>query len=369
MAVHEFSAAKLARIKARLIELARELGFQQLGVTGVDLAADEARLAQWLAAGRHGEMQYMARHGARRSRPAELMPGTVRVICVRMDCFAPDVPAPEQVLARGDRAYIARYALGRDYHLILRKRLQQLADRLVGEIGPFGYRAFADSAPVLEKPLARNAGLGWIGKHTNLINSRAGSLFVLGELYTDLPLPVDAPATDHCGSCTACIPACPTDAITAPYEIDARRCISYLTIELHGPIPREFRAAMGNRVFGCDDCQLACPWNKFASPAQDPDFRSRHGLGDPELTDLFGWTEAQYAERAQGSALKRLGYRRWLRNLAVALGNAPTSPQVVAALRARCDEPDPVLREHIGWALLQHQQDPGPGPSYSRTAL
>ena len=356
MAAHEFSAAQLAHIKARLVELARELGFQQLGVAGIDLAEDEARLRQWLAAGRHGEMEYMARHGERRSRPAELVPGTVRVICVRMDCFAPDVPDAAEVLAQGDRAYIARYALGRDYHHIVRNRLQTLADRLVEEIGPFGYRAFADSAPVLEKPLARNAGLGWIGKHTNLINSRAGSLFVLGELYTDLPLPVDAPATDHCGSCTACLPACPTEAITAPYQLDARRCISYLTIESHRAIPEEFREAMGNRVFGCDDCQLACPWNKFSSPAQEPGFRSRNGLGDPELTELFALSEAQYLERTRGSALKRLGYRRWLRNLAVALGNAPTSAVVVAALRERSDDADPLLREHVAWALGRHSQ-------------
>ena len=345
---------ELARIKARLVELARELGFQQLGVAGVELAADEARLQQWLAEGRHGEMQYMARHGTLRSRPAELVPGTVRVISVRMDCTAPDVPQASRVLARGDRAYIARYALGRDYHHILRNRLQLLANRLVEEIGPFGYRPFTDSAPVLEKPLARDAGLGWIGKHTNLINARAGSLFVLGEMYTDLPLPVDTPATDHCGSCTACIPACPTAAITAPYELDARRCISYLTIELHGSVPQEFRVAMGNRVFGCDDCQLACPWNKFASPAQEPGFLSRNGLGDPELVELFGWTEAEYVERTQGSALKRLGYGRWLRNIAIALGNAPTSPPVLAALRSRSGNADPVVREHVAWALAQH---------------
>ena len=345
---------ELARIKARLVELARELGFQQLGVAGVELAADEARLQQWLAEGRHGEMQYMARHGTLRSRPAELVPGTVRVISVRMDCTAPDVPEASGVLARGDRAYIARYALGRDYHHILRNRLQQLANRLVEEIGPFGYRPFTDSAPVLEKPLARDAGLGWIGKHTNLINARAGSLFVLGEMYTDLPLPVDTPATDHCGSCTACIPACPTAAITAPYELDARRCISYLTIELHGSVPQEFRVAMGNRVFGCDDCQLACPWNKFASPAQEPGFLSRNGLGDPELVELFGWTEAEYVERTQGSALKRLGYGRWLRNIAIALGNAPTSLPVLAALRSRSGDADPVVREHVEWALAQH---------------
>jgi epoxyqueuosine reductase len=260
------------------------------------------------------------------------------------------------VLADPSRAYIARYALGRDYHHVVRRRLQKLAAALTREIGPFGYRAFADSAPVLEKPLARNAGLGWIGKHTNLINPRSGSLFVLGELYTDLPLPVDARGEDHCGSCTACLPACPTGAITAPYRLDARRCISYLTIELHGSIPVELRAPMGNRVFGCDDCQLACPWNKFAQVARDPDFRSRNGLDAPELVELFGWSEDQYLARTEGSALRRLGYGRWLRNLAVALGNAPTSGPVLAALRLRSEEADEVVREHVAWALAAHSK-------------
>jgi len=346
--------AELLRIKSRLRELATSYGFQQLGVSGVDLAADEGRLRQWLAEGRHGGMEFMERHGTRRSRPAELVPGTVRVISLRMDCFAPEAVPAETVLGDPTRAYVARYALGRDYHHIVRGRLQKLASALVAEIGPFGYRAFVDSGPVMEKPLARDAGLGWIGKHTNLINVRAGSQFVLGELYTDLPLPVDTPATDHCGSCTACITACPTGAITAPYQLDARLCISYLTIEHHGPIPEPLRAALGNRVFGCDDCQLACPWNKFAQVASDPGFRARNGLDGPALVELFAWSEAEYLARTEGSALRRLGYRRFLRNLAVALGNAPASPEVRGALAARRDDSDAIVREHVAWALAQH---------------
>jgi epoxyqueuosine reductase len=351
----DFSPAELLDIKAQLQREAGDLGFQQVGVSGIDLAADEARLARWLAAGRHGDMHWMARHGQKRSRPAELVPGTVRVISVRMDCFAPAAPA-EPVLADARLAYIARYALGRDYHHVLRKRLQRLADALEARVGAFGYRAFVDSAPVLEKPLARNAGLGWIGKHTNLISTAAGSQFVLGELFTDLPLPVDQPATDHCGSCSACLPACPTGAITAPYELDARRCISYLTIEFHGVIPEEFQAAMGNRVFGCDDCQLACPWNKFARAAAEPDFRARNGLEAPTLVALFGWTEQEYLDRTAGSALRRLGYGRWLRNLAVALGNAPSEPAVLDALRARLDANDPVVLAQVTAALARHSR-------------
>ncbi len=352
---HSFTTAELVRFKTRLGELAAGLGFQQLGVAGVDLAADEARLERWLAEGRHGEMKFMARHGRRRSRPAELIPGTLRVVCVRMDCFAPDAVPAGEVLAQGHRAYVARYALGRDYHHIVRNRLQRLADALAAEIGPFGYRAFVDSGPVLEKPLARNAGLGWIGKHTNLIHPRAGSQFVLGELFTDLPLPVDSPAADRCGTCTACIPACPTGAITAPYQLDARRCISYLTIEYHGSIPDALREQMGNRVFGCDDCQLACPWNKFAELASDPGFRTRNGLDAAELAELFGWSESEYLDRTRGSALRRLGYGRWLRNIAVALGNAPASARAVAVLRARLDYPDDVVREQVAWALERQQ--------------
>ncbi len=356
---NDLSVEQLRELRERCRIYAEELGFQQLGVAGVDLARDEQRLAAWLAAGHHGAMDFMARHGEKRSRPAQLLPGTLRVISVRMDCFAPDGARAEQVLTDGSLAYIARYALGRDYHHILRPRLQKLADRIAADIGPFGYRAFVDSAPVLEKPLARNAGLGWIGKHTNLINAKAGSEFVLGELFTDLPLPVDEPATDHCGSCTACLPACPTGAIHAPYQLDARRCISYLTIELHGPIPLEFREAIGNRIFGCDDCQLVCPWNKFAVVAAEPGFRARHGLDAPGLVTLFGWSEERYLEATTGSALRRLGYLRWLRNLAVALGNAPPSPEAVAALEARRGHADDVVREHVEWALARQRARAG----------
>ncbi len=356
-----FTAGELARLRTRLDALALELGFDQVGVAATGLPEDEVNLERWLADGRHGGMDYMARHGRRRSRPDELVPGTLRVISVRMATTAPDArPAPE-VLADGSKAYIARYALGRDYHKALRGRLAELASRLGAQIEPFGYRAFVDSAPVMEKPLARNAGLGWIGKHTNLINERAGSLFMLGELFTDLPLPIDARAPDRCGSCNACIPACPTGAITAPYQLDARRCISYLTIEHHGSIPEALRPAIGNRIFGCDDCQLVCPWNKFARVAAEPDFRVRHRLDAADLVDLFRWTEPQYLARSQGSALRRLGFRRWLRNIAVALGNAPRSAPATAALAERHDDADPVVREHVRWALARQETSRGPG--------
>ena len=349
------TAGELARLRGRIDEIAKDLGFDQVGVAGVDVPEDEANLERWLAERRHGGMEYMARHGLRRSRPGELLPGTLSVISVRMATSASDARPAAEVLTDGGRGYIARYALGRDYHKVLRTRLAMLAERLESEIGPFGYRAFVDSAPVMEKPLARNAGLGWIGKHTNLINERAGSLFMLGELFTDLPLPADVPAKDRCGSCSACIPACPTGAITAPYQLDARRCISYLTIEHHGPIPEELRPAIGNRVFGCDDCQLVCPWNKFARVAAEPDFRVRHRLDSPDLVELFRWSEAEYLAKTEGSALRRLGFRRWLRNIAVALGNAPASARAIAALQARSDDPDPVVREHVGWALARQQ--------------
>jgi epoxyqueuosine reductase len=331
-----------------------ELGFQQVGVAATELGADEARLLDWLDRGRHGEMAWMASHGTRRSRPSELVPGTLRVISVRMDYLPADAAAMQDVLEDPTRAYVSRYALGRDYHKVLRTRLQKLADRIAEVTGPFGYRAFTDSAPVLEKPLARNAGLGWIGKHTNLIDKRAGSWFFLGELYTDLPLPPDAPAGDHCGTCTRCIEVCPTGAIVAPYQLDARRCISYLTIELPGSIPLELRPLIGNRIYGCDDCQLVCPWNKFARVSAEPDFRERHGLGSASLVELFAWDEAGFLARTEGSAIRRLGWDRWLRNLAVALGNAPSSAAVVAALQARAAHPSALVREHVTWALERH---------------
>jgi epoxyqueuosine reductase len=332
----------------------RELGFQQLGIAGVELGEDESHLRDWLAKGQHGTMDYMARHGDKRSRPGELVPGTLRVISARMDYGTGDDAAAWATLAAGGDAYVARYALGRDYHKVMRGRLQKLADRIADGIGPFGYRAFVDSAPVLERALARDAGLGWIGKHSCLINKSAGSWFFLGEIYTDLPLPVDAPAGAHCGTCSRCIQVCPTGAIVAPYRVDARRCISYLTIELKEAIPEELRPLMGNRVFGCDDCQLACPWNKFAVRHEQTDFGVRNGLDRAALAELFAWEEEQFLQRTEGSAIRRTGYAGWLRNIAVGLGNAPTSPEVLAALASRREHPDPMVREHVAWALAQH---------------
>ena len=350
--------ADLKLLRVRLDEYARELGFSGVGVADVELREDEQALQEWLAAGMHGEMDYMSRHGAKRSRPAELLSGTVRVISVRMDYWPGEAKPADGVLANKELAYVSRYALGRDYHKTLRQGLQKLAGRIAADAGPFGYRVFVDSAPVLEKPLARNAGLGWIGNHTNLIASDAGSWFFLGEIYTDLPLPADQPASAHCGSCTACIPACPTGAIVAPGKLDARRCISYLTIELQGPIPEELRSALGNRIYGCDDCQLVCPWNKFARAATHPDFKVRHGLDSATLVELFRWSAAEFAERMAGSAIHRIGYERWLRNIAVALGNAPNNADVVAALTARASDASALVREHVAWALRQLQQRP-----------
>ncbi len=332
-----------------------ELGFQQVGITGTDLDADEAHLVNWLAAGRHGEMDYMQRHGTRRSRPEELVPGTLRVISVRMDYWPEDAAAPDTVLDDPALAYLSRYALGRDYHKLIRKRLQRLADRIAALTGPFGYRAFTDSAPVLEKALAQQAGLGWIGKHTNLINERAGSWFFIGELYTNLPLPTDTTGENHCGSCQACIDVCPTRAIVAPYQLDARLCISYLTIELSGPIPEQLRPLIGNRIYGCDDCQLVCPWNRFARPSGEHDFQTRNGLDTDTLLRLFAWDRQDFENRLQGSAIYRIGHECWLRNIAVALGNAPTSPEVIAALEGRREAASELVREHIDWALQQHR--------------
>jgi len=339
---------------ANLRRWAEELGFAKLGVGRIDLSSDEAHFLDWLRAGFSGEMQYMARHGVKRSRPAQLLPGTVSCVSVRMDYWPADAAGAEATLANGSVAYVSRYALGRDYHKLMRARLQKLCDRIQGAVGPFGYRVFTDSAPVLEKALARNAGLGWIGKHTNLIDRNAGSYFFLGEIYLDLELPEDAPSTAHCGTCGACMPACPTGAIVAPYRLDARRCISYLTIELHGSIPLEFRRAIGNRIYGCDDCQLACPWNKFARPTAERDFAVRHGLDHGQLAQLFSWSEAEFLEKTSGSAIRRIGHERWLRNIAVALGNAPTSPQVIQALEERAQHPSAMVREHVHWALAQH---------------
>ena len=335
----------------------RALGFQQLGICDINLSQAEQGLQDWLAAGFHGEMDYMARHGVARSRPDELVPGTIRVISVRMDYLPEGRDALRQRLDQPAEAFISRYALGRDYHKLLRRRLQQLAERIQATAGPFGYRAFTDSAPVMEKPLAEKAGLGWIGKHTNLINRHAGSFFFLGELYTDLPLPVDQPVSGHCGSCTACIEICPTRAIVAPWRLDARRCISYLTIELHGAIPLEFRPGIGNRIYGCDDCQVVCPWNRYAQMTGEQDFMPRHGLDKATLLELFAWDEATFLQKTEGSAIRRLGHERWLRNTAIALGNAPQGEDVIAALKERLNGVSGLVREHVIWAL-QRQTDP-----------
>ncbi len=343
-----------AALLAEIRRLSHELGFAGLGIARIDLAADEANFLDWLRAGFNGEMQYMARHGVKRSRPAELLPGTVSCISVRLNYWPEEAADAEATLADGSAGYVSRYALGRDYHKLMRRRLQKLCDRIESVVGPFGHRVFTDSAPVLEKALARNAGLGWIGKHTNLIDRDSGSYFFLGEIYLDLDLPAGEPAGAHCGSCSACLPACPTGAIVAPYRLDARRCISYLTIELAGSIPLEFRRAIGNRIYGCDDCQLVCPWNKFARPTAERDFAVRHGLDNSRLAELFAWSEAEFLERTRGSAIRRIGYERWLRNIAVALGNAPTSPELLVALRSRAQHPSPVVREHVQWALAQH---------------
>ncbi len=330
-----------------------ELGFQAVGIADADLSAAEPGLLEWLGKGWHGEMDYMARHAALRAQPAALQPGTLRVISCRMDYASGDTDELA-ALADGNRAYVARYARGRDYHKVLRNRLQELCDRIEADNGAFGYRVFTDSAPVMEVELATKAGIGWRGKHTLLLSREGGSWFFLGEILTDLPLPVDGPATDHCGTCTRCIEVCPTQAIVAPYRLDARRFISYLTIELKGAIPEDLRQLVGNRVYGCDDCQLHCPWNSFARATDEPDFAVRNGLDAATLVDLFSWTESEFDERLRGSAIRRIGHERWLRNLAVGLGNAPTSPAIVGALKARADDPSSMVREHVQWALERH---------------
>ena len=334
---------------------AEALGFAELGITGIDLGAHEAYLQKWLAAGYHGEMEYMARHGSKRSRPEELIPGTASVLSLRMD-YLPGGADPEAILENPEKAYVSRYALGRDYHKLMRSRLAQLAKRLENELGGGQYRAFVDSAPVLERAIAERAGLGWIAKNTMLINQRAGSWFFLGEIYTDIPFPADPPKTEkHCGTCSACLEICPTDAFTGPFSLDARRCISYLTIEHHGSIDPELRPLMGNRIYGCDDCQLVCPWNKFAQQTIEPDFAPRNGLDAADLIDLFAWSEQEFSERTLGSAIRRIGHERWLRNIAVALGNAPTDSAVVDALEARLSHPSELVREHVQWALARHR--------------
>lgn len=358
----------LAALAARIKALAIEFGFQRCGIADIALNQDEAHLRDWLAQGLYGTMDWMARHGDKRSRPTELVPGTLRAISVGLDYGRDDDEDAWRTLADGERAYVARYALGRDYHKLMRHRLQTLAERIADEIGPFGYRVFVDSAPVLERALARNAGLGWIGKHTCLIDKHGGSWFFLGEIYVDLPLPTDPPADAHCGTCTRCIDICPTRAIVAPYRLDARRCIAYLTIEHEGAIDEALRPAIGNRIFGCDDCQLICPWNKFAKRTDEADFRARNDLDKATLATLFAWSEEEFLRRTEGSPIRRSGYARWLRNLAIALGNAPTTPETLAALASRRNldasafsaHPERATDEaamvcaHIDWALRRH---------------
>ncbi len=346
--MHETDLAQLAQ---QIKQWGRELGFAGVGIADGDLSAAETGLQAWLDQDFHGEMDYMAAHGTKRSRPAELVPGTLRIISARLDYFPPIAADPHAVMADADAAYIARYALGRDYHKVLRNRLQNLAEKISAEVGTHHFRVFTDSAPVLEVSLAEKSGLGWRGKHTLLLNRQHGSWFFLGEIYTDLPLPVDAPEANHCGTCQACIDVCPTQAILAPYRLDARRCISYLTIELKGSIPLELRPLLGNRIYGCDDCQLVCPWNRFAQTATLPDFVVRNGLDSARLLNLFAWSEADFNERLAGSPIRRIGHERWLRNIAVALGNAPASPAVETALGAQLNHDSALVREHVVWAL------------------
>lgn len=341
-------------VLSQIRDIAATLGFQQLAVTDIDLSAYEPQLDAWLARNFHGEMEYMLRHRDLRLHPEDLHPGTIRVLSVRMD-YSLEKKQSLTPLKNREQAYISRYARGRDYHKLIRKRLQQLAERITDLAGPMGYRAFVDSAPVLERALAEKAGLGWIGKNTMLLNRKAGSWFFLGELFTDLPLPIDKPVSGHCGSCTACLDICPTQAFAGPNELDARRCISYLTIELKGSIPEDLRAAIGNRVFGCDDCQLICPWNKFSQLSAEKDFAPRHGLDNADLSELFLWSEETFMRNTEGSAIRRTGYEGWLRNLAVGLGNAPSTIPVLSALQSRQQHPSALVREHVAWALQQHE--------------
>jgi epoxyqueuosine reductase len=347
-------AVREAGIEERVKRWGRELGFDAVAISGTELDREEARLVEWLGRGWHGEMDYMARHGTRRARPAELVPGTLSVITARLDYTPRDARDAAEVLEDPELAFVSRYALGRDYHKMLRSKLQALADRMTSELGAFAYRVFTDSAPVMEVALAERAGLGWRGKHTLLLSRDAGSLFFLGELFVGLDLARDAATTEHCGTCTRCIEVCPTQAIVAPYELDARRCISYLTIEHKGSIPEALRPLMGNRIYGCDDCQIVCPWNKYARIATEPGFAVRNGLDDAALTALFAWSEEDFNRRLEGSAIRRIGHERWLRNIAVALGNAPSTPAVREALASRRGDPSPLVREHVRWALARH---------------
>lgn len=344
----------LVELASRIKAWGKALGFQSVGISDTELGAAEAQLLQWLADGHHGAMDYMAKHGLKRARPAELVPGTLRVISLRMNYYPRDVRPAQSVLNDAQRAFISRYALGRDYHKVLRKRMQQLVEQITAAVPDAACRVFTDSAPVLEVELAQKAGLGWRGKHTLLLSREHGSYFFLGEIFINLPLPTDRADKNHCGTCRACLDICPTQAIIAPYQLDARRCISYLTIELKGSIPTELRPLIGNRIYGCDDCQMVCPWNRFAHPTVEADFAVRNGLDDAALVDLFAWSETDFRARLAGSAIYRIGYAQWLRNLAVALGNAPTTPEVVYALQQRANDPSEIVREHVAWALQRH---------------
>lgn len=336
----------------------KALGFHDVRIADAhaDMSTVESGLFHWLEQGYHGTMDYMAKHGTKRTRPAELEPGTQRIISVCMNYAPPAVKNSWEVIQAGERAFISRYALGRDYHKVIRARLQKLADQITEAAGPFNYRVFSDSAPVMEVAWAQKAGLGWRGKHTLLLNRQAGSMFFLGEMYVDLPLPVDEETPSYCGSCTRCIDICPTQAIVAPYQVDARRCISYLTIELKDSIPEPLRPLIGNRIYGCDDCQLVCPWNKYAKITNENDFHVRNGLDDVSLIELFSWDQATFEVKLAGSAIRRIGYQQWLRNIAVGLGNAPYSTEIVQALQARADDPSVIVREHVQWALQQQHQ-------------
>lgn len=350
--LHPNGDVDYVRLAGLIKQQGKELGFQQIGISDIDLNGAADHLHQWLASHCHGEMEYMARNTELRRHPDQLLPGTLTIISARMD-YLVDVTTAEGVMRNPELGFISRYALGRDYHKLLRKRLQKLADYITEIAGEYGYRVFTDSAPVLEKAIAEKAGLGWIGKHSNLLSRDAGSWFFLGEIFTTLPLPTDQSLTKHCGDCSACIDLCPTRAIVAPYQVDARRCISYLTIELRGSIPVELRPLMGNRIYGCDDCQLVCPWNRFAAFTAEQDFLPRHGLDAPQLLELFSWSEEQFMQRLEGSPIRRIGYECWLRNIAVALGNGPKSAAVIAALQEKLGHPSPMVREHVQWALEQ----------------
>jgi len=355
----DLNSTDLQQLAKQIKQLGQSLGFQQVGITDTDLSDAEKQLNNWLKAGLHGEMSFMQKHGTKRTRPHELHEGTIRVISCRMDYLPEPMERTNSLMKDPLRAYISRYSLGRDYHKLIRKKLQTLAHQIEEIIGPFGYRAFVDSAPVMEKAIAEKAGLGWIGKHSNVLNKDAGSWFFLGELYIDLPLPIDQTAEEHCGRCTDCIDVCPTQAIIAPYVVDAKRCISYLTIELRGSIPEEFRSAMGNRIYGCDDCQQVCPWNRFANLTDEKDFMARQHLDTASLIELFCWDEPTFLKNTEGSAIRRIGYESWIRNIAIALGNAPRSKQVINSLRTKQDDTNTVIQEHVRWALQeQEQQNP-----------